>query len=422
MTEVTGIINKPDITIRCQQCDLYIDLRMLNEHRQYHLALEVMKYKGGNRPESVAKLMQRRRAILRLIKSKSDSSEPLNPEILQKVNDAYEFLKADLEETYEAYRRVREDLHTEVHASALNSTVECIYAIGMCSNANERWKNCMEDTRSFEDCFGGDQEKSYFGLYDGHHGIHAAEAAARELHHALLFEMAKFDPKINWNCQLADAEHGMDALEKSPRKYVRTSPRVEGEEHHGIYEDGVCAISQVIKGHKEKMDQLKKQRENESESNRDTDTRNKEDKENRTVGRIEQECLLKTKSGKKKKFRNAYCEQLSLAFHNAFKFTDLLLSWGKDEQSRVRWSGCSALSIIIQNTTVQREETGREEPVENMEQEGGHQTEEPRELGLLHLAQAGMTVLMSPHYISCSRTPSSEAFHAPMLWLNYIVR
>lgn len=58
-----------------------------------------------------------------------------------------------------------------------------------------RWKSYMEDTKVFQDSFGEDKNKCYFGLFDGYHGRFAADMAAAELHHLLLNEMAKFDPK-----------------------------------------------------------------------------------------------------------------------------------------------------------------------------------------------------------------------------------
>lgn len=53
----------------------------------------------------------------------------------------------------------------------------------------------MEDTKVFQDNYGEDKNKCYFGLFDGYHGRFAADMAAAELHHLLLNEMAKFDPK-----------------------------------------------------------------------------------------------------------------------------------------------------------------------------------------------------------------------------------
>lgn len=53
----------------------------------------------------------------------------------------------------------------------------------------------MEDTKVFHDSLGEDKNKCYFGLFDGYHGRFAADMAAAELHHLLLNEMAKFDPK-----------------------------------------------------------------------------------------------------------------------------------------------------------------------------------------------------------------------------------
>ena len=57
-----------------------------------------------------------------------------------------------------------------------------------------RWKNTNEDRSVFQDQYGGDPKKSFFAVYDGHHGHFAADIAATEFHNALLMEMQKFDP------------------------------------------------------------------------------------------------------------------------------------------------------------------------------------------------------------------------------------
>jgi hypothetical protein len=47
----------------------------------------------------------------------------------------------------------------------------------------------------YQDAFGEDENKCYMAVFDGHHGRFAADVSASELHHMLLSEMKKFDPK-----------------------------------------------------------------------------------------------------------------------------------------------------------------------------------------------------------------------------------
>lgn len=54
----------------------------------------------------------------------------------------------------------------------------------------------MEDTKTYQDCFGEDPNKCYLGLFDGYHGRFSAEVAASMLHRLLLNELAKFDESV----------------------------------------------------------------------------------------------------------------------------------------------------------------------------------------------------------------------------------
>ena len=94
-------------------------------------------------------------------------------------------------------------------------------------------------------------------------------------------------------------------------------------------------------------------------------------------------------------------------------FPDVLLSWGKDEESRVRWSGCSALTCVIQdsqsNSTSDAEQSADKHDADDQSAgQGAKQTAdtadehlltkvlnedngEPHieQLGVIHLANAG---------------------------------
>ena len=86
--------------------------------------------------------------------------------------------------------------------------------------------------------------------------------------------------------------------------------------------------------------------------------------------------------------------KMASAFKRAHEYTDKLLEWGKDENSRVRWSGCSTLTCVIQDTGI-KDNTNKE--FDHQENNTGGATppkvtfavEPPKELGLIHLANAG---------------------------------
>jgi hypothetical protein len=246
-----------DISIWCKRCCLHVSLRELSWHRQYHGALEVLGYTPHDPPLSVTALIQRRNELVRNLtnkrnetqkpssfkdkspirsnqhhkdnkKSKDGLPPPVAPSEMKRIDDAYEVLKADLEDTYVEFRRLQEEPCLDVRTSALSCSAGCVYAVGMCSEPNDRWKNAMEDTRVFQDCFGNDPQKCFFGIYDGHHGRFAADVAANHLHHWLLREMAAFDPTTTCTCAVNMADSydisEYDILSKPPSQ--PTSPGV----------------------------------------------------------------------------------------------------------------------------------------------------------------------------------------------------
>ena len=81
----------------------------------------------------------------------------------------------------------------------------------------------------------------------------------------------------------------------------------------------------------------------------------------------------------------------------AHYITDLLLTYGKDERSKVRWSGCSTFTCVLQNKQTKDDAVSGEVTLEvpdlenkcDLEKDG---EEELKELGILHIAHAGYTL------------------------------
>ncbi|XP_023931873.1 protein phosphatase 2C-like domain-containing protein 1 [Lingula anatina] len=320
-TELSEYPEKPDITMMCDKCKIFVDLRDLKDHRAYHNSLETMRYFGDDYPEDLQALVQRRILLLRELRSEYDDGLPPDAKMVQTINSAFELLKSDLEDTYTASRQMEEKMEITSEGLGLNCRPKCVLAMGMCSDRNERWKNSMEDCRVFQDSFGEDDNKSYFAIYDGHGGAYAAEMAASELQYYLLKEMQNFDPNVQF-----DHIFTMDELDE------------KGSSNGHSYRGKSGGLSgRKSRGHSE---------------------------------------------AKKKK--DPYSENMSSAFIEAYYQTDHYLSFGKDEQSRVRWSGCSALTVLLQNTCP-------EEYVlpDTRDQPEVSKPEPPKQLGLLHLAHAG---------------------------------
>ena len=98
---------------------------------------------------------------------------------------------------------------------------------------------------------------------------------------------------------------------------------------------------------------------------------------------------------------------------------DILLSYGKDEMSRVRWSGTSALTIVVQNTKKVIDEE-KENRLAALEEESSgseshkhsnkRKSKEPEELGLIHVANAGDSHALlvrdnKPYHLTRDHTP-----------------
>lgn len=78
----------------------------------------------------------------------------------------------------------------------------------------------------------------------------------------------------------------------------------------------------TFKGYEEKQERLRRERKKEGELD---------------DGAVKEEVKKSaTKSARKKKYGNAYSELVEEAFNKAYMYTDLLLSWGKEEHSRVK--------------------------------------------------------------------------------------
>ena len=346
---ITEYPTKPDITLFCDICNIFVDLRLLKEHRQYHKALLTMLYEDKTRPKTVAELVTRRLSIIKTMKINEDPQKPIMPQDVQVVNDAFETLKSDLEDTIELCRRVQEEAIPNVSGFGLNCTPNCALAVGVSSDQNARWKNKMEDTHVFQDHYGSDRKKSFFGVFDGHNGRFAADMAANQLHHMLLQEIIRFDPDTKDTCS-----HNQFSNEEIPKN------------------DGATKEIHKVTHSSEK---------------------NIEKRENLGHGNSITAETKKKDANKQKKF-DPFAEKMGDAFKKAYATTDHLLLQGKEEESRVRWSGCSALTCVLQDLAsdipeeIEKSYTGGRdrEPIES-----------PRQLGMLHLANAGKSSILQSY-------------------------
>lgn len=362
----------PDISIRCDKCYAFVDLPSLKEHRQFHSALSTLKY-SKDFPNTSDALLKRRNAVLRKLKSAATQENPVQPEEIERVNEAYEYLKSIVDGTFEELRQVREDVDANVDGIALNCSPDCAYAVGIAASGNERWKSQMEDARAFQDCFGEDRNKCYVGLFDGYHGRFAAEVAASELHKILLHEMMKFDPHT-----VSTVTSNL-AMITNLSQYKFERPNTSQSERVILYDESVSIIQNIINICESKYEELIKEENGASENTKE------ERKE--------------TQSKQRKKEKSPFMIKMEKAFSKCYYLLDILLSYGKDEHSKIRWSGCSAVTAVIQSCKEEENENYGKvfgefaEKDETQKENDGAQSvfDPPKDVGKIHLANVGNT-------------------------------
>jgi hypothetical protein len=406
-TTMPEAVTSPDITILCEKCQDYVNLLHLQEHRCYHKALSIMKYgKKLQQPQTIEMLLKRRNAILRKMKQNSKIvGNQIEPREIQKVNEAYEYLKSDIDGTLEQLHQMKGEIDVNVNGISLNCSPDCVYAVGFCSSANDRWKNHMEDTKVYQDAFGEDENKCYMAVFDGHHGRFAADVSASELHHMLLSEMKKFDPKTVSTLALNMVESHEDIT-----KYQFERPTTKESEREVLYEGSMNIVDQIVKLCETKYDDMMTPRSGRSskalESDRSPDDQLAMIEEEKSD--LEKTPDIEKTPRKKKEPKPPMSLKMEEAFKKSFQLIDILLSYGKDECSRVRWSGCSATTLVLQGMDpdkVDRDWVISSVKEEDEENDGrntvGKQSgyEEAKTLGLIHLANAGLLIVSE--YLEC---------------------
>lgn len=170
-------------------------------------------------------------------------------------------------------------------------------------------------------------------------------------------------------------------------KYVFERPDTRESERVTLHEKSVDIVQQIINMCEDKYEELITPRRSKSAKQDD------EQKEN-----------------KKKKQKAPFTIKMESALAKSYYLTDILLSYGKDERSKVRWSGCSAVTVVIQSgekleqggispVVEEDEETksdvymSRPPTLENkLDQSQPVSTmgfDPPREMGMIYLANAG---------------------------------
>ncbi|CAG5130379.1 unnamed protein product, partial [Candidula unifasciata] len=305
---------KPDITFQCEVCSEYFSIHNLSYHRSYHRALITLNYSHSQLPKDVKSLSQRRKNILKSLLADSPNKNYIHPADVKTVDAAFEIVKNHIEDVGEDNGWTDETGDTSLESAAFNSSLDCVYAVGVCISPNRHWKQNMEDAHTYQDYFGGDKCKCYLAVFDGYHGTVAAKRSSQELHGILLKEMAKFDSKIKSTVARNLAE---SFTARSSDEQLRPDTRESFREN--LHQESMDIVEHVINNCCENYNKIMED----------------------TSGVIQ-----RTKNHKK---RHNMTEQIRNAFMKSYLLMDIHLSHGQGESSKVRWSGTSAVTVLIQD-------------------------------------------------------------------------
>lgn len=301
-----SVLLDPDITLFCEGCERYINISDIKSHGRFHDALHTFHYSDQDRPENVTALNVCRRTILKeFYRNLKNSGEHPNPALFREFDDAYEIIKADLENN--TRRSFELNYPVVCGISSKPSASSCIEAVGLCSAINKQWKTEMEETKVFQDCFGGDPRKSFIGLYSGYNGSNAAKTSSKVLHTYLLSEIKKFSS--SFHSDIAKGSNGdFREQDKLGQSGASQNPEINCDNSESSIH--VQDIHSDL-GH-------------------------------------------------------GFAQVVAAAFMKAHHSVDEILSNGEGESSRVRWSGCSTLACLIDcNEEVHTQELKVSEGAEN---------------------------------------------------------
>ncbi|XP_031657811.1 protein phosphatase 2C-like domain-containing protein 1 [Oncorhynchus kisutch] len=188
-----------------------------------------------------------------------------------------------------------------------------IRAVAACEEEKLHMENNMEDVTVFHEGYGGKEGTSFFRVFDGFHGQISAVTAAREMLVLVLEQLSKQDPLLS--------------LAKDQVKLLSRFEALFQEYYNRPYAGQAQNIALGL--------------------------------------------------GTKQLENLTNVEQVNLAFTTAFWKMDWVLGLGKDETSKIRWSGCTALLCLIDSGLPSSDEkeqgTGQESniPTPSQELQGG---------------------------------------------------
>ncbi|KFV13311.1 Protein phosphatase 2C-like domain-containing protein 1, partial [Pterocles gutturalis] len=302
------------ISIFCSACQQTIYPYHLLYHKNTHKAQTLLGFDNPQtKTDNKTLLAQRQKLISKLTKIPKYSEKHR-----QKIDYSFEFLMNN--HTPTSYGDPANINNPSTFKKVSNSLIK---ALSVCQDKNSTWQGDMEDRFIVLDNYGNRSDTCFLGLFDGSHGVTAAETVAAELPLLFLDQLAQMDSSYK---KSKDEQQILDSFATVINADYRQKERIFSDKPSN-------------------------------------------DKTNKT---------------------NTY-EWIHKAYAKSFWRMDRLLRLGRNEVSKVRWSGCSAVTCLVERIPSEETDGTEEEKRKHFE----NNTHSPLArtakdvAGLLHIANIG---------------------------------
>uniref|UniRef100_K7FM43 Protein phosphatase 2C like domain containing 1 n=1 Tax=Pelodiscus sinensis TaxID=13735 RepID=K7FM43_PELSI len=170
-----------DIPVLCSICQQAIYPHQLFYHKKEHKALALLGYRHPwieTDPNNL--LLRRQQLISRLLKSSKYTERDK-----QKIDCSLELLKN------KSYFHVDNIVDSSGYLKKVNNSL--IKALAIYQDKNSTWRADMEDTFIVLDNYGNRSDTCFWGLFDGYHGVFAAETVSAEFPLLFLDQLSQTD-------------------------------------------------------------------------------------------------------------------------------------------------------------------------------------------------------------------------------------
>uniref|UniRef100_A0A8C8RV10 Protein phosphatase 2C like domain containing 1 n=1 Tax=Pelusios castaneus TaxID=367368 RepID=A0A8C8RV10_9SAUR len=182
---VSSKVDSGDIPVLCSICQQTIYPHQLFYHKKEHKALALLGYRHlWIETDTQNLILQRQQLISSLIKSSKYTERDK-----QKIDCSLELLKNKSKGV--SYFNGDSILDSFGYFKKVNNSL--IKALAIWQDKNSTWRADMEDTFIVLDNYGNRPDTCFLGLFDGYHGVFAAETVSAELPLLFLDQLSQTD-------------------------------------------------------------------------------------------------------------------------------------------------------------------------------------------------------------------------------------